>query len=98
MKLLMKIKNWRMERIPKIDRPACIHCRQDMYWNRNRQDWACKPCDDYHFNINGPHDDTDDYGYDEQWDDDYPFDDNPYDDYDDDYPPGYDDYHGPIIG
>ena len=46
-KLQIKIRNWRMERIPEIERPACIHCKQDMYWNRDKQDWSCKPCDDY---------------------------------------------------
>ena len=82
-----------MERIPEIERPACPGCKQTMYWHTGKQDWACKPCDDYHFNINAPWDDED-YWDDEEYYDDYPFDDNPYDD---DYP-GYDDYHGPIIG
>lgn len=64
MKLLMKLKNWRMERIPEIERPGCPSCKHTMYWNRDRQDWACSPCDNYHFNINAPWD-AEDY-----WDDD----------------------------
>ncbi len=49
MQILTKIRNWRMERIPKIERPSCVHCKQTMYWHTGKQDWACKPCDDYNF-------------------------------------------------
>ena len=65
MKLLLKLKNWWMERIPEIERPGCPGCKQPMYWNRDKQDWACSPCDNYHFDMLGPYDDSDDYGYDE---------------------------------
>lgn len=71
----IRIRNWRMERIPEIERPACIHCRRDMYWHRGKQDWACKPCDDYHFNINAPWNDED-WDDEDYWDDDEYYDDD----------------------
>ncbi|KKK71822.1 hypothetical protein LCGC14_2910090 [marine sediment metagenome] len=68
--LKLKYNNWKHERIPPLDRPACVHCRQDMYWNREDQDWACKPCDDYNFFLEYPQD------YEDQWDDDDYFEDD----------------------
>lgn len=57
---IIKLRNWRMERIPEIELPSCIHCKQTMYWNRDKQDWACKPCDDYNFWMQAAEDFDDD--------------------------------------
>jgi len=63
---LRKLKNWYMERIPEIERPACGVCKRTMYWNRDREDWACQACDDY---DSGWEDFQEDY-----WDDDDDYD------------------------
>ncbi len=84
-----------MERIPEIERPACNNCKRTMYWSRMKQDWTCEACDDYYFNINAPWDDED------YWDDEDNYGEDDFEDFDGDdgvFEPGYDDYHGPIIG
>ena len=47
----IRIRNWRMERIPEIERPGCQKCNRPMYWHRGKQDWACEPCDDYYWHL-----------------------------------------------
>ena len=85
-----RIRNWRMERIPEIERPACNNCKRTMYWHRGKQDWTCEACDNYYWHMYGDYDEPHDWEEGEYGDDDEEY-------YDDDYPPGFDDYHGPII-
>ena len=65
MSLLQRFKDWRMERIPEIERPACGNCKRPMYWHRGKQDWTCEACDNYYWYM-----DHDDDQY-EAWEDDY---------------------------
>lgn len=62
--LKLKLNNWRHERIPEIERPACPNCKRTMYWHRGKQDWTCESCDNYYWHMDHGFDDHDDYDYD----------------------------------
>lgn len=57
----MKLTNWRHERIPEIERPACPNCTRTMYWHRGKQDWTCESRDNYYWHMDHGFEAQDDY-------------------------------------